>query len=223
MRNVITFTVLFLTGCKILPAQTSSGTAEVDQLKSMVTAQQKTLEHQQSQIEALQKALAGQRALLEQALQEIREGNPALLSTVYQPGTSGTAAAMQAPEKQAVPSDQEPLTPEQKKVQEELQRGPEIADVTPDTLALKLGPAKIRLLGYPALTGVTARRTQAGTSAPASPTFPLRTQFRATQVSSVCPRKARGSLSALTRICKRAGRLDTLRWILEERYRATWR
>jgi hypothetical protein len=46
----------------------------------MVTAQQKTLEHQQSQIEALQKALAEQRARLEQALQENREGNPALLS-----------------------------------------------------------------------------------------------------------------------------------------------
>ena len=160
MRNVIIFAILFLTGCKILPAQTSSGTAEVDQLKSMVTAQQKTLEHQQSQIEALQKALAEQRALFEQALQENREGNPALLSTVYQPRTS-EAAAMQAPEKQAVPDDQEPLTPEQKMVQEELQRGPEIADVTPDTPALKLGPAKIRLLGYPALTGVY-RSTNAG-------------------------------------------------------------
>jgi len=161
MRNVIIFAILFLTGCKILPAQTSSGTAEVDQLKSMVTAQQKTLEHQQSQIEALQKALAEQRALFEQALQENREGNPALLSTLYQPGTSGTATAMQDPEKQAVPSDQQPLTPEQKKVQEELQRGPEIADVTPDTPALKLGPAEIRLLGYPALTGVY-RSTNAG-------------------------------------------------------------
>src|SRR5215469_18310096 len=161
MRNVIIFAILFLTGCKILPAQTSSGTAEVDQLKSMVTAQQKTLEHQQSQIEALQKALAEQRALFEQALQENREGNPALLSTLYQPGTSGTGTAMQDPEKQAVPSDQQPLTPEQKKVQEELQRGPEIADVTPDTPALKLGPAEIRLLGYPALTGVY-RSTNAG-------------------------------------------------------------
>ena len=63
--------------------------------------------------------------------------------------------------KQAVPSDQEPLTPEQQKVQEELQHGSEIADVTPDTQALKLGPAKIRLLGYPALTGVY-RSTNAG-------------------------------------------------------------
>ena len=71
MRNVIIFAILFLTGCKILPAQTSPASAEVDQLKSMVTTQQKTLEHQQSLIEALQKALAEQRALLEQAVPQV--------------------------------------------------------------------------------------------------------------------------------------------------------
>jgi hypothetical protein len=53
-----------------------------------------------------------------------------------------------------VPSGQQSLTPEQVQVEEELQRGPEIADVTPTTPALELGPAKIRLIGYPALTSV---------------------------------------------------------------------
>jgi hypothetical protein len=42
----------------------------------------------------------------------------------------------------------------QEQVEQELQRGPEIADVTPTTPALKLGPAKLRLIGYPALTTV---------------------------------------------------------------------
>jgi hypothetical protein len=42
-----------------------------------------------------------------------------------------------------------------------LQRGPEIADVTPDTPALQLGPAKIRLIGYPQLTTVW-RSTNSG-------------------------------------------------------------
>ncbi len=46
------------------------------------------------------------------------------------------------------------LTPLQEQVLGELQRGPEIADVTPTTPAIQLGPAKIRLIGYPALTSV---------------------------------------------------------------------
>src|SRR5271165_5437825 len=60
----------------------------------------------------------------------------------------------------AVP-DQEPPLAEQEKVEEELQRGPEIADITPDTPALKLGPAKVRLIGYPAMTTVW-RSTNSG-------------------------------------------------------------
>ena len=57
--------------------------------------------------------------------------------------------------------EQQPLSPEAQKVQDELQRGPEIADLTPDTPALNLGPAKIRLIGYTAFTGLY-RTTNSG-------------------------------------------------------------
>jgi hypothetical protein len=51
-------------------------------------------------------------------------------------------------------TEQQPPAVKPGQVEEELQRGPEIADVTPTTPALELGPAKIRLIGYPALTTV---------------------------------------------------------------------
>jgi hypothetical protein len=57
--------------------------------------------------------------------------------------------------------EQQPLSPEAEKVEDELQRGPEIADVTPNTPALNLGPAKIRIIGYAALTGLN-RSTNSG-------------------------------------------------------------
>jgi hypothetical protein len=41
---------------------------------------------------------------------------------------------------------QEPFTPQQTHIEEELQRGREIADVAPTTPALQLGPAKIRVI-----------------------------------------------------------------------------
>jgi hypothetical protein len=70
---------------------------------------------------------------------------------------------LQAPrqDNQAIPANQEPTPAEQKAVEEQLKRGPEIADVTPDTPALKLGPAKVRLIGYPAMTAVF-RSTNSG-------------------------------------------------------------
>jgi hypothetical protein len=60
-----------------------------------------------------------------------------------------------------MPSNQQPLSPEAEHVEEELQRGPEIADVTPDTPKLQLGPAALRIIGYPALTTVY-RSTNSG-------------------------------------------------------------
>ena len=152
--------ILLIFSCKILPAQTNPSAAQVAELKSMVTTQQKALERQQSQIEALAKALAEQKALLEQALEKNGEDRPELVSATYH-SSSETGSATNAQAQNPPPSDQEPLTPQQQKVQEELQRGPEIADVTPDTPALKLGPAKVRLIGYPALTAVY-RSTNSG-------------------------------------------------------------
>ena len=99
--------------------------------------------------------------MLASALQRDGTNRPDIVSAVYHPSAeTGIATKPQAPQNPP-PSDQEPLTPGQQKVQEELQRGPEIADVTPDTPAVKLGPAKVRLIGYPALTAVY-RSTNSG-------------------------------------------------------------
>jgi len=152
--------ILLIFSCRILPAQTNPSAAQVAELKSRVTTQQKALEHQQSQIEALEKGIAEQKALLEQALGKNGEDRPKLVSATYQ-ASPETGLATNAQAQNPPPSDQEPLTPQQQKVEEELQRGPEIADVTPDTPALKLGPAKLRLIGYPALTAVY-RSTNSG-------------------------------------------------------------
>ncbi|HEX8893174.1 MAG TPA: hypothetical protein VF783_07610, partial [Terriglobales bacterium] len=59
------------------------------------------------------------------------------------------------------PAPEELTLQQQEEQQAELQNGPEIADPKPDTPALKLGAAKIRLLGYPAMTGVF-RSTNSG-------------------------------------------------------------
>ena len=75
--------ILLIFSCKILPAQTNPSAAQVAELKSMVTTQQKALERQQSQIEALAKALAEQKALLEQALEKNGEDRPELVSATY--------------------------------------------------------------------------------------------------------------------------------------------
>jgi len=50
-----------------------------------VTAQQKTLEHQQAQIEALQHALAEQKEMLASALQRDGTNRPDIVSAVYHP------------------------------------------------------------------------------------------------------------------------------------------
>ena len=78
------FALVFLMSCNLSKAQTSSGATEVDQLKSLLTAQQKTLEHQQAQIEALQQALAEQKEMLASALQREGTNRPDIVSALYQ-------------------------------------------------------------------------------------------------------------------------------------------
>lgn len=147
-----------------MPAQTATQAAELEQLKSMVRSQQIVLEEQQAQIQALQLAMAEQKQMS---------------TGVVQPGTKGTkqvptattwnandpmapATKTQASNSQATPIGQEPPLAEQEKIGEELQRGPEIADITPDTPALQLGPAKIRLLGYAAMNTVWRSSSSGG-------------------------------------------------------------
>src|SRR5271165_3851789 len=137
-----------------LIAQSPPATNDIEQLKSLVGAQQKALEQQQVQIQKLQSALAEQQQMLIGVVQN-GSGTAKLVPAVDRTvDLRADGHAVQTPDNQATPADQEPTLAEQEAVEEELQRGPEIADATPDTPALKLGPAKIRLLGYPAMTMV---------------------------------------------------------------------
>ena len=147
--------ILFLSSFNFLTAQAPTQSIDVGPLKSQLAAQQKTLDQQQQQIQALQAALAEQRKML-QTLAE----NPnaaALQKSVQDLQTS--VDQVKAQEGQIVSP---PLSPEAEKTEEELQRGPEIADVTPDTPAIPLGPAKIRIIGYPALTMVFRSNASGG-------------------------------------------------------------
>ena len=74
-RNPILLFICFFAGCPLLPAQTSTQAAELEQLKSMVRSQQIVLEQQQAQIQALQLAMAEQKQML---------------TGLVQPGTKGT-------------------------------------------------------------------------------------------------------------------------------------
>lgn len=132
-----------------------SSKSDIDQLKEQV-------EKQQARIQALESALAAQ----QQILMKIASANPekAILSPAVEPSPARPKLAAYkapAPESSTPQQEQQPLSPKAQKVEDELQRGPEIADVTPTTPALDLGPAKIRLIGYAALSNIY-RSTNSG-------------------------------------------------------------
>jgi len=160
MKSIFVSLIVFVMNCNGMWAQTISSTAEVDELKSIMASQQKTLEHQQARIEALEKALAEQKAMLTNSPPLSVADSASLVTASYNPTTVNSS--VQTPQNPTTPADRQPLTPEQEKVEEELQRGPEIADVTPDTPAVTLGPAKVRLIGYPALTAVFRSTNEGG-------------------------------------------------------------
>jgi hypothetical protein len=144
--RILVFFGVLLVGCLLAAAQTSSSTTEFENLKLIVGQQQRALEQQQAQIVSLQSALA--------KLENVVQGRTSDVTLV--PATDPKAADdLQTTRAQLLaPTEPPPLAPVQEQVEQELQRGPEIADVTPTTPALKLGPAKLRLIGYPALTTV---------------------------------------------------------------------
>jgi len=160
MKPIVPLALLWVlsAGGLSLTAQTPNSTADIEQLRSIVGEQQRTLEQQQkgleqqqAQILALQSALAEQKKMLLKAVQV--ETNGATLVPAADRKAGNDLQSQSEPT--SLSSEQPPLlTPQQEQVQEELQRGPEIADVTPTTPALQLGPAKVRLIGYPALTTV---------------------------------------------------------------------
>src|SRR4029077_20433578 len=112
------------------------------------------------QIQALESALAEEQGMLLNLVQ----GKPKAMMV---PAVGSSDADLKVQAQGVMTSDnrvlpqQQALSPEAQKVQDELQRGPEIADLTPGTPALNLGPAKVRLIGYAALTGLY-RTTNSG-------------------------------------------------------------
>jgi len=147
-----------LTSSAVMLAQESSAT-DIDQLKAQMRLQQKLLEKQQEQIQALESALAEQQRMLTKVAQGNAYG--ALSAPVTGDPATDRNADVKTQDKLASPPEQQLLSPEAQKVEEELQRGPEIADVTPNTPALNLGPAKVRIIGYAGLTGLF-RTTNSG-------------------------------------------------------------
>jgi len=148
--------------CPLLQAQTSSDAAELQQLKSLVISQQKELEQQQGQIRALQSAMAEQNKKLTSLIDRGSGGAKAVTDVDRDPAYVAAGSGARVPvgenppqnHQQATQSEPPESPPEQQQeaVREELQRGPEIADITPATPALALGPARVRIIGYPAIT-----------------------------------------------------------------------
>ena len=170
MRRLRSFALLLLLSLSqygLVYAQTSDVNNEIQQLKSLVTAQQKSLEQQQDQIQKLQQELTEQQVMIIGVGQKNSGGAqfmPAVDRTVDLPaGDYNLQGAPQDPQNPPAPEQTpEDLTLQQQEAQQgELQRGPEIADPKPDTPALKLGPAKVRILGYPAMTALF-RSTNSG-------------------------------------------------------------
>ena len=150
MKIIATLVCCVLFVPTLLMAQAPTQSVDVGAMKSQLAAQQKTLDQQQKQIQALQSALDEQRKMLQSMAAGAENPNAAALQKSVQ-DLQNSVSDLKAAEGQAV---SQPLSPEEQADLEELQRGPEIADVTPDTPAIALGPAKIRLIGYPALTSV---------------------------------------------------------------------
>ena len=166
MKSVVVLAMqcVLVLGSTALMAQTPANSSEINELKSLITTQQKALEQEQAQIQQLQSALAEQQVMLLGVVQK-NTGPPQYVPAVdrtvdlragdYNPQTPQEAQNQPA----QAPED---LTLEQQEAQQDvLQRGPEIADAKPDTPALKLGAAKVRILGYPAMTALF-RSTNSG-------------------------------------------------------------
>ena len=158
LARILTALGIFSIGCQSALAQTSTSTVEIEKLKAIVGQQQKTLEQQQVQILALQSALAEEKKMIQSVMRTATSGD------APNPPTDPKRDKNEQAQSEALPISgaQQPLTPKLMQLEEELQRGPEIADVTPTTPALQLGPAKIRLIGYPALTGVWRSNNNGG-------------------------------------------------------------
>jgi len=132
----------------------NSVASDIDQLKMQLAKQQK-------RIEALESALTMQQQALVRA--SIANTKPIVSDAIERSADDSPVIEHEVQTQKAFIQEQsqQPLSPKAQKVEDELQRGPEIADVTPTTPALNLGPAKIRLIGYAALSNIY-RSTNSG-------------------------------------------------------------
>jgi hypothetical protein len=157
---LIVVSVSMTSSISVLGQETSA--SGIDQLKAQMNSQQTLIEKQQARIDALESALAEQHRILVNVIQAKAQGAVPVRAVVSSETDLRSENQAVGTEDSLVPrQEQRPLSPEAQKVQDELQRGPEIADLTPDTPALNLGPAKIRLIGYTAFTGLY-RTTSSG-------------------------------------------------------------
>ncbi|HZD50348.1 MAG TPA: hypothetical protein VE178_16515, partial [Silvibacterium sp.] len=154
MMKAIFLAVLLAPG--VLLAQNPTQSVDITPLKNQLAAQQKLLDQQAQQIKALQSALAEQKKTLDSLSQG---GAPAAALQESVTELKQQVSTVAAQEGQV---SNPPLSPAAQQEEEELQRGPEIADVLPDTPAIPVGPAKLRIIGYPALTGVFRSNNSGG-------------------------------------------------------------
>src|SRR5271166_5747753 len=94
-----------------MKAQSSSAT-EMDELKTQMKAQQKLLEKQQAQIQTLESALATQQKMLVEVTHSGAKG-PALVPAVDRTAeVKAEPDGVPVPQNQAMPSEQQPLSPQ---------------------------------------------------------------------------------------------------------------
>src|SRR5271163_4467276 len=155
MRPVLTFCLL-VSAAAFAHAQ-ASGSSDIDQLREQVALQAKQLQAQQKQIDALQFAL---KAI--SSAKPAPDPSAAFVSAPSRGDNQRTASAEQAnptvaasqagvTDSPEAPNPPAPFDPDQELDVEEQETGP----------ALKLGPARVQLLGYVALTGLF-RSTNSG-------------------------------------------------------------
>jgi hypothetical protein len=155
MKIIGTLACCVLFAPTLLFAQAPTQSVDVSAMNRQLAAQQKMLDQQQQQIQALQAAVTEQRKMLQTMAEN---PNAAALQKSVE-DLQVSVNEVKTHEGQIVSP---PLSPEAEKTEEELQLGPEIADVTPDTPAIPLGPAEIRIIGYPALTMVFRSNASGG-------------------------------------------------------------
>ena len=144
---------------------------DIDRLNAKVASQaQELAEQKEDKSRRLQAAFAEQRQMLEQVLHPgAGDGNgkvalaKAAAVTAPKASTEAAVAAQQAtPQPAALQSEQKALDNEEEVSSDQVGRDQEVAEEKPVQPALQLGPAKLRFIGYVALTGLYRSNNSGG-------------------------------------------------------------